>query len=567
MKDWTNYYDQFHISGETNKIIENIIKNIYNCKFPLHTHNNMTIFELSLIYKWPIFVGVNTFVERLLKVSIAKKKNIDISFPKSKPTIPFFKNTVESVQYYYYDFSINYKLLNDITDIIFDSQKNKQFSSIEFAKPQEKLFHHHGNLVKIKRFFKNIFLFCEKCYIMKPKIVGENSNWFRDIFIFGHSIDFYNHKFANLSNNIDYKIRGEFKNIFKDDFIKGIKNITGDISDDKLIDLAELFSHWIINILPPSIIEGLTDRFNYYHKTLNGWEIKYLHSFTGYYYNDNFKIFAIIAKRRGTKLVGHTHGASNYMSTYKRLNELQFLDYYTTYGIIEPDIQLSNISKRQIKFIPTGSINLNKLKKWNKSKISNENITLLYPSGPLMDFATYLQEISYKKNLKHRINLLRFLDKLLQKYKGLQVLYKPFPGTYTNDPIKQHCTQYINEGRIKLTNKKPFHLYPLVDLVLWDSISTGFAESVVSDTPVIVFNSNHEYKQVSSRGKVINDLLTDVGLQCFDIESAMKSFDRILNNLNAYKNDTAEAIQVFKKDMAMPVTQKEWHLRFNNNIG
>ena len=39
------------------------------------------------------------------------------------------------------------------------------------------------------------------------------------------------------------------------------------------------------------------------------------------------------------------------------------------------------------------------------------------------------------------------------------------------------------------------------------------------------------------------------------------------DGLRISENDTAEAIQVFKKDMAMPVTQKEWHLRFNNNIG
>ena len=41
--------------------------------------------------------------------------------------------------------------------------------------------------------------------------------------------------------------------------------------------------------------------------------------------------------------------------------------------------------------------------------ISKENFTLLYASGPLMDFMSDLQELSPEKNLEHRLQVLNFL--------------------------------------------------------------------------------------------------------------------------------------------------------------
>ena len=40
-------------------------------------------------------------------------------------------------------------------------------------------------------------------------------------------------------------------------------------------------------------------------------------------------------------------------------------------------------------------------------------------------------------NLEHRLKVLNLIDELLKIYPGLNVLYKPFPGTFNNDPIKE----------------------------------------------------------------------------------------------------------------------------------
>ena len=179
---------------------------------------------------------------------------------------------------------------------------------------------------------------------------------------------------------------------------------------------------------------------------------------------------------------------------------------------------------------------------------------------------TYLQEISPEKNLEHRLQVLTFLEKLLRQYPGLQVIYKPFPGTFTNDPIKEKCAKWFDEGRIELTEKHPGDLYHSVDVVLWDSISTGFVESIVAGVPVIVSISAHEYEQTTPCGKLVNDVLTEAGVECFDINNAIWSFERIINDLDSYKKDTAPSIQMIMKDMGTPVSRKEWHRRFREGL-
>ena len=155
---------------------------------------------------------------------------------------------------------------------------------------------------------------------------------------------------------------------------------------------------------------------------------------------------------------------------------------------------------------------------------------------------------------------------MLRQYPGLRVIYKPFPGTFTHDPIKEKFAKWFDEGRIELTEKHPGDLYHSVDIVLWDSISTGFVESIVTGVPVIGFISEHEYEQTTPQGKIVNDVLTDTGVVCFDINSAIWSFERILNNLNSYKKDTATSLRMIMKDMGMPISRKEWHSRFKRGI-
>ena len=191
---------------------------------------------------------------------------------------------------------------------------------------------------------------------------------------------------------------------------------------------------------------------------------------------------------------------------------------------------------------------------------------MLYPSGPLMTFSTDLQEISPEKNLKHRYLVLDFINQLLEQYSGLKILYKPFPGTYKNDPIKTVCSDYFSTQRIKRINVKPSSIYNKVDLILWDSISTGFGESISAGAPTIVLNSKFEYSRTMNRGRLVNGALIKSGVQCLDIKSALNSFERIINNINLYKEDTEKSIKMFKEDMAFPVSKREWRRKFKKSM-
>ena len=130
---------------------------------------------------------------------------------------------------------------------------------------------------------------------------------------------------------------------------------------------------------------------------------------------------------------------------------------------------------------------------------------------------------------------MNFINKILKKYDSVEILYKPFPGTFPNDPIQKKLSKWIEKGKIKvigennLTKIKLKDFYLKSDLVLWDSISTGFGECVASNVPVLVFNNKFEYQQASDRGKFVNDELTKCGIQFFEIEEGMSCFDKILN--------------------------------------
>ena len=93
----------------------------------------------------------------------------------------------------------------------------------------------------------------------------------------------------------------------------------------------------------------------------------------------------------------------------------------------------------------------------------------------------------------------------------------------------------MDNNRIEFIDIEPNKFYSYVDLILWDSISTGFAEGVTAGVPTIVFNSKYEYEQTSNHGRIVNDALTDAGVQCFDVDSAISSFERIVHHLNKYE--------------------------------
>jgi hypothetical protein len=258
-------------------------------------------------------------------------------------------------------------------------------------------------------------------------------------------------------------------------------------------------------------------------------------------------------------LVGQVHGASNILASYKNIrNELAFLDYYFTWGKNNSDWLKGGVELPRLKLLNYGSTYLNAIPKWEKSVINQDRITLLYPSGPLMEFMTDLEEISPEKNRVYRLRVLQYLKELRQRYPGMRILYKPFPGTFENDPIKEVFAQELKENIVELVNQRPLNCYCQADVVLWDTISTGFAESVQSGVPTLVFHNEWEYKQATDQGQAIDRELTRAGIVFYDIEAGLKSFKRVVDDLDGFFAGGREAIRKFQAEVAWPVSRQEF---------
>ena len=64
--DWTEHHKKRDIVEISNSIIEKSIDKIQENKIDIYYNNSFSRFELNLLLRWPIYVAVNTFIDRLL---------------------------------------------------------------------------------------------------------------------------------------------------------------------------------------------------------------------------------------------------------------------------------------------------------------------------------------------------------------------------------------------------------------------------------------------------------------------------------------------------------------------
>ena len=104
--DWTEIWDQNKITSDATLLVDKILECIFEKKLELHEKFDLNLFELRLLYRWPIYIGVNIFIERLLRIATIVRNGESHDFPVTASAGNYFENTVLSVQAFYYDFSI-----------------------------------------------------------------------------------------------------------------------------------------------------------------------------------------------------------------------------------------------------------------------------------------------------------------------------------------------------------------------------------------------------------------------------------------------------------------------------
>ena len=82
--DWTEIWDQNIIAKKASFLADDILKRIFDEKLKLYRKLNLSLFELSFLYRWPLHVVVNTFIERLLRVYAGEINDQGNCYPLSK---------------------------------------------------------------------------------------------------------------------------------------------------------------------------------------------------------------------------------------------------------------------------------------------------------------------------------------------------------------------------------------------------------------------------------------------------------------------------------------------------
>jgi hypothetical protein len=141
-----------------------------------------------------------------------------------------------------------------------------------------------------------------------------------------------------------------------------------------------------------------------------------------------------------------------------------------------------------------------------------------------------LEEITTEENSIHKENVIKFFKLLLIKNKKINIIYKNFDGNYHDDYFKLSFQREIQNKSVIISNIKPTELMHTVDLVLFDMLSTGFAESICSEVPSIIFSNTHDYELASNDGKLINDLLYKNKLLFYKISDGLDIILRFSEN-------------------------------------
>ena len=557
MSDWTDYYDRELVIRSSNGVIEDLILKIYERKLPIY--ENLSLDELSFLLRSPIHTGTNIFIERLLRVSCERSNVTNMAYPKVCHKAVYYNTIYEGLMAYYHDFGLNYDLLRGIQAVLGRLNISSTDKEMELTRPQESFLskRHVGFAVTGKQLLKRLLKLWVK--FIKPKIVGEYSYWMRQFLMPQNLLEF---DYGGQKYEVDYVIRERIKICCKDAFSDFIKTLLKEIDDKQKEALTEIYADFIDHILPLSIVEGFRETYQHYEYFIRNWKIKQVHSFNGYYWNEFFKIFAIFARRKGAVLVCHVHGIDNFQKSIRTIhNELPFVDYYVTWGKANSDWMKGSMNGKQldhVKILPLGSTYLFNIKKWTKKKIDPEKITVFYPSGPVMNFIVELQEISREKSYQHKLNVLTLLKELWKLYPNLKLLYKPFPETYDSDPIKDILAREFKEGKIEHVVKVPRAMFYKVDIVIWDSISTGFAESIQSGCPVLVFQAQYEYENLLPLGKELNDELMKCNMLFRDIKSGLKSFEKVIFSFPEFIKKRTEPVRRFQYATAYPRSKRDF---------
>jgi hypothetical protein len=567
--NWTNNINRKDLSLLSEEIITDLINNFSDNSIPLFRKNNFTKYDIGLIYRWPLYIITNIFLERLVRAKYSNKLN-----PEYISDVCNFEYKIDTVQValdFYNNDHFNKNLLHLFHIIINSNNVNE--SEIENYLTFDRKTQKTKLILILKNKVKNI----RNIFISKK---------YNDKYFFDESpqLRYFLPKKNKLIEVpyekivINHKARKCISDTTKQVFYKLISKLNFHLNENQKKLLSTLFSNCVDYSLPISLIEGLDKRINFYKNILDKNNFKNIHSCIGLYYNDNLKIISSLAKKKDPKinLIWHEHGTNNFINYFpkdsqipdfnKAITPLYYIDHYLFWGKNKLSNKFDNFEEiLNTKIVNVGNVYLQSIKEsWRRKRI-NQDPVLLYSSSPSREYMSNLEEILPEDNMIHQKNIFDFLYILTVKFKHLKIIYKPFNNTNNSELNKYIKDKNFSANNFFISKDKAVMTMKDVDVVLFDTISTGFSESVNIGVPALVYNNAFEYNNASTDGKEINDLLEKNNIVFYNKKNGLDSIEIVLDNPKHFLDKSHDVIRLFKDLMAHPVKKEEFVSKLKEN--
>lgn len=568
--DTLNKFNEIFPNNKKSKITNNIINDLIDKLYIFHQEDIKKKYlnknDIDILYRWSLYLAVNTFFDRIFRALYIKEYN-EVNLNYNIDFI-YFNNSAELAHNLYNNNKLNFKLIFDLVKVIKGHNVNNK--KILLFQNKKKISNKNWTFVGLYNFFNRLILNKVKIFFYKKDHMYENCLWLNCIF--------KNHiLFKDIGNSkyeINYEYRKNIRSIFHSYFQTVINykifesfNLTDNVKNK----ICEIFSQWVDCSIPLSLLEGMEEKSLFYEKYLKkNRKIKFFHITTGVWTNDNIKIFIILLKKNHIKIVGHDHGINNYIPLfdknspfYKGLFQFYYEDYFFSWGLEKIDIWKNVEDLTNTKIFNLGSVYLDSLNKKNKINNYHKNkFTIFFPESPSRKFMANLEEISPEENFLNKNNLCKLLNVLLIKFPNLEIIYKNFSGEYEDDYFVEYFKEYIKENRVILTKEKAVEIFLKIDLVLFDMLSTGFAECINMNIPSVIFSNNFDLNLSSNYGKNINKELYDNSILFYKNFEGVKIISEIISNKKI--NFKKSLIEKIKKNICHPISRDQFLIKMKN---
>ena len=236
--DWTDYYDRNKLADSAENMVNQIIIEIHTKKLPVHSEYNITPKELGMLYRWPLYVGVNTFMERLIRTLYNFDKGQKGCYDGGKYKPVYYNNIGSACSVYYNNVYFNTLLLNNLADVFSENIdiEQKEINLQENAhQTNTTIIHKRQYTLKsainfLKRNLIHAYLSWTKVHRMSP-IAYEDSKWLNMIFSINQRIIELPYKYLS----VDSKARGKIKECCNNVFLNNTVYFDEKIENNKIL--------------------------------------------------------------------------------------------------------------------------------------------------------------------------------------------------------------------------------------------------------------------------------------------------------------------------------------------